>query len=48
MKKYLVRYVTIDEDYDKEWCYAENPEEAETNIISDHWDIDHIVSVEEL
>ena len=48
MKKYLVRFVTIGGDYDKEWCYAESPEEAESNILSDNWGIDYIESVEEL
>lgn len=48
MKKYLVRFVTTGGDYDKEWCYAESPEEAESSILSDHWNIDYIESVEEL
>jgi hypothetical protein len=48
MKKYLVRFVTIDGDYDKEWCYAENSEEAESSILSDRWDVDYIEYVEEL
>jgi len=48
IKKYLVRFVRIDGDYDKEWCYADDKYEAESIIREDHWDIDHIEYVEEL
>ena len=40
MKKYLVRFTTKSGDYDKEWCCAEDPNEA-ANIAS-------IDSVEEM
>ena len=32
MKKYLVRFITTCGDYDKEWRYANSPEEAEETI----------------
>lgn len=48
MKKYLVRFTTTDDDYDKEWCYAESPEEASSTIQRGHWNIKCVTSVEEL
>lgn len=48
MKKYLVRFTTTDGDYDKEWCYAEDEEEAAWKIQDDHWDIKSIDLVTEL
>ena len=48
MKKYLVRFTTKSGDYDKEWCYAEDEQEAADNIMDDHWNIAHIDLVEEL
>ena len=48
MNKYLVRFTTIDGDYDKEWCYADSKEEAAQNIKDDHWNIKSIDFVEKL
>jgi len=48
MKKYVVRFTTIDGDYDKEWCYANNEREAAETIKDDHWDIASIDMVSEL
>jgi hypothetical protein len=48
MPKYLVRFTTKDGDYDKEWTYANSPEEAADEIMHDHWNIEEIDSVEEL
>lgn len=48
MKKYLVRFTTKDGDYDKEWCYANNEQEAEQNIRDEHWNIKTIDLVEEI
>ena len=48
MKKFLVRFTTIDDDYDKEWCYANSKEEAAEIIKSDHWNIKSITSVSEI
>ena len=36
-----------DDDYDKEWCYANSEEEAAQNIQDDHWDIESIDMVSE-
>jgi hypothetical protein len=48
MKKYLVRFTTIDDDYDKEWCYADSEQEAANIIEREHWNIKSIDSVEKL
>ena len=48
MKKYLVRFTTIDDDYDKEWCNAANAKEAEKTIKREHWNIKRVTSVEEI
>lgn len=48
MKKYLVRFTTKSGDYDKEWCYAENEQEAADNIRNEHWNITSVDMVEEL
>lgn len=48
MKKYLVRFTTKDGDYDKEWCYAENEQEAAQIIEDEHWNIASIDMVSEL
>lgn len=48
MKKYLVRFTTVDDDYDKEWCHANSKEEAKEIMLDDHWNIKEIISVEEL
>ena len=48
MKKYLVRFTTKSDGYDKEWCYANSEDEAADNIENDHWNIEHIDLVEEL
>ena len=48
MKKYLVRFTTKSGDYDKEWCYANNSNEAAEKITYEHWNIDRITDVEEL
>lgn len=42
MKKYIVWFTTTDGDNDKEWCYAENEDEAEWNIRNEHWNIDTV------
>ena len=46
MNKYIVYFTTKDGDYDKEWCYADSPEEAADEIRHDHWDIASIDMVE--
>lgn len=48
MKKYLVRFTTTSDDYDKEWCYAESELEAQRIIEREHWNIKRIDSVTEL
>ena len=48
MKKYLVRFTTIDGDYDKEWCYANSEDEAIQNIEAEHWNIASVDIVSEL
>ena len=48
MKKYLVRFITKDGDYDKEWCYANSKQEAADEIKHEHWNIDHINLVQEI
>jgi hypothetical protein len=48
MKKYLARFTTTSDDYDKEWCYANNEREAAEIIKDDHWNIKSIDYVEEL
>lgn len=45
MNKYIVYFTTTDGDYDKEWCYADSPEEAEDEIRHDHWNIASIDTV---
>ena len=47
MKKYTVRFTTIDGEHDKEWCHANSKEEAAKIIKDDHWDIKSIDYVEE-
>ena len=46
MNKYIVYFTTTDGDYDKEWCYADSPEEAADEIRHDHWNIASIDIVE--
>lgn len=48
MKKYLVRFTTTSDDYDKEWCYADDEREAAEIIKDDHWNIKSIDYVGEL
>ena len=48
MNKYLVRFTTKSGDYDKEWCYARNENEAAEIIQQEHWNIAHIDLVEEI
>lgn len=48
MKKYLVRFTTKDGDYDKEWTYANSPQEAADEIEHEHWNIARIDLVEEI
>lgn len=48
MKRYLVRFTTVDDDYDKEWCHANSRKEAKEIMLDDHWNIKEITSVEEL
>lgn len=48
MKKYLVRFITKEGEYDKEWCHARNKKEAKETMMREHWNIDHITDVEEL
>ena len=46
MSKYLVYYTMVGgNDYDKEWCYANSPEEAAETIKREHWDIESIDNV---
>jgi hypothetical protein len=47
MKKYIVRFTTKSGDYDKEWCYADSPEEAKELILREHWNIETITEVYE-
>ena len=47
MRKYLVRYMA-GEDLCNEWCYASSKEEAAEKIKDDNWDVDEIVTVEDL
>lgn len=42
MKKYIVYFTTKSGDYDKEWCYAENKQQASDTIMREHWNIAHI------
>ena len=46
MNKQIVYFTTTDGDYDKEWCYADSPEEAADEIKHDHWNIASIDMVE--
>ncbi len=48
MKKYLVRFTTKDGDYDKEWCHANNEDEAARIVQDEHWNIKSIDLVTEL
>ena len=48
MRKYLVRFTTKSGDYDKEWCYANNEEEAARIIQDEHWNIARIDLVDEI
>lgn len=48
MKKYLVRFITKDGDYDKEWCYADSPEDAGLQLEAEHWNIGRITDVSEI
>lgn len=48
MKKYLVRFTTTSDDYDKEWCYADSPQEAAENIKRELWGVKSIDSVQEM
>lgn len=48
MKKYLVRFITTSGDYDKEWCHANSPEEAEETIQHEHWNYARTELVTEL
>ena len=48
MKKYLVYFDTKSGDYDKEWCYADSPEEAAEIIKHDLWNVDQITLIREI
>ena len=48
MKKYIVYFITTSGDYDKEWCYANSPEEAAEIIQNEHWNIASINMVNEI
>ena len=48
MKKYLVRFTTKSGDYDKEWCYANNEDEAAQQIQDEHWNIERSDMVTEI
>ena len=48
MKKYIVRFITTSDDYDKEWTYADSAEEAASIIKHDHWNIREVTSVTEI
>lgn len=48
MNKYLVRFTTKSGDYDKEWVHANNPDEAEQIIRSEHWNIASVDMVTEI
>lgn len=48
MKKYLVRFTTKSGDYDKEWTYANSPQEAADKIEHEHWNIQSIDDITEI
>lgn len=48
MTKYLVRFTTTDGDYDKEWCYAHDEDDAADQIRREHWNVARIDMVTEL
>lgn len=48
MKKYLVRFVTKDGDYDKEWWHADSKQAVEDIIRHEHHNIKSISSIEEI
>jgi hypothetical protein len=48
MDKYIVRFTTTDGDYDKEWCHANSPQEAEENIKREHWNIKEVTMVSKI
>lgn len=48
MKKYIVYFTTKDDDYDKEWRYADFPEEAAEIVKDDLWNVARVYLVEEI
>lgn len=45
MEKYLIRFTTESDEYDKEWCYANDELEAAEIIQHEHWNIKSIDNV---
>lgn len=45
MKKYYIDYVDKSEDLYHVWVEAEDKQDAEAQVRSEYWDIDHIVSI---
>ncbi len=45
MKKYYIDYMTKSEDLCHVWVEAEDKQDAEAQVRSEYWDIDHIISI---
>lgn len=45
MKKYYIDYVDKSEDLCHVWVEAKDKQDAEAQVRSEYWDIDHIVSI---
>ena len=45
MKKYYIDYVDKSEDLCHVWEEAEDKQDAEAQVRSEYWDIDHIISI---
>lgn len=45
--KYYVSYYTKDGDYSKVWVNADSASEAESEVRSEYWDVDEIISITE-
>lgn len=46
--KYIVKYITQDNDLCSVWVYADNEEDAEEQAYSEHWDIKEIINIKEM
>ena len=45
MKKYYIDYVDKSEDLCHVWVEAEDKQDAESQVRSEYWNIDHIISI---